>query len=164
MAAFEWTPTVALGLLMLMVAGCEPSPEKQKEACDKAASAQQELRIGIGVTDFSAVADGDELPITFGPQGGAHIDIALRASGIVPEMDPAVDLMLYAMTDDDEIVAGQGRSFLPFDGDASDSELLGARLFLEAPAYDHDGDFVVSVSVLDTCGTELTAERVVTLE
>ncbi len=46
------------------------------------------LEAGIGEAAFAPAADGDDLPLVFGPQGSFHVWGALRATGVVPG-DPA---------------------------------------------------------------------------
>ncbi|MFK7999172.1 MAG: hypothetical protein AB8H86_06225 [Polyangiales bacterium] len=41
--------------------------------------------IGLGVVDFTAANDGDDAELVAGPQGGWHVDIALRLFNVEPD-------------------------------------------------------------------------------
>lgn len=41
--------------------------------------------IGLGVVDFTATNDGDDAELVAGPQGGWHVDIALRLFNVEPD-------------------------------------------------------------------------------
>ena len=40
------------------------------------------LTLGTGLTAFQPLEDGDEVALIYGPQGGWHVDVALRTTGI----------------------------------------------------------------------------------
>lgn len=41
--------------------------------------------IGLGVVDFTPASDGDDAELVAGPQGGWHVDIALRLFNVEPD-------------------------------------------------------------------------------
>ena len=56
--------------LLLAVAGCYPGPS--------------EIVLGHGYERFTAIGDGDELPIVMGIQGGYHVWGEVRARFVDP--------------------------------------------------------------------------------
>jgi len=54
-------------------------------ACsDDASLGDARIELGTGTVDFVPIADGDELEVIAGPQGGYHFVVHARAWGIVP--------------------------------------------------------------------------------
>ncbi|MFT5353629.1 MAG: hypothetical protein ACI9KE_000829 [Polyangiales bacterium] len=43
------------------------------------------IAIGLGVVDFSVTSDGDDAELVAGPQGGWHVDVALRLFNLEPD-------------------------------------------------------------------------------
>lgn len=76
-----------MGLIGLL-AGCAGPQDLAAETADTAASpcgveapdALHQLTIGTGEDVFEALQPGDEVPIIYGPQGGWHVWLGLRAS------------------------------------------------------------------------------------
>lgn len=52
--------------------------------------------LGTGLTSFEPLADGNDLDLVYGPQGGWHVDLSLQATGIRPD-----DLVLRVGADRD---------------------------------------------------------------
>lgn len=67
---------VRLALLGLL-AGCAPQAEPGDPA----------VQLGTGEIDFSALVDGQDLPIIRGPQGGYHLLGAIRTHDLEPGLD-----------------------------------------------------------------------------
>lgn len=61
-------------LLVVLAAGCAAAPEVEPD--------EGRLELGTGTWRFEPVADGDELPLVKGAQGGWHVWIAVRAHGL----------------------------------------------------------------------------------
>lgn len=66
---------------MLCVCACgTPAPLPPEDAGQQEdGGAVPLLEVGTGVNTFAALADGDDIGIIFGPQGGYHVWTALRA-------------------------------------------------------------------------------------
>ncbi|MEM6956834.1 MAG: hypothetical protein AAF411_28215 [Myxococcota bacterium] len=81
MATFARWPLWILNLLLFpMLISCGES-----QGTLPIDGATKELQIGIGIQDFNAVSDGDDVPLVRGSQGGVHIDVAFRLYGLDPE-------------------------------------------------------------------------------
>jgi len=61
-----------------------PSADGGGEGDDAATPSGPRVEIGTGITSFVPVADGEDVELVMGPQGGWHIDVTLR----LYEMDP----------------------------------------------------------------------------
>lgn len=76
--ALRWRLAAALAC-MLGLTGCDGAPkDPQPETGDPACT------LGTGAPIWEPLADGDELPVIFGPQGGYHVWGSVRATGIDP--------------------------------------------------------------------------------
>ena len=60
----------------LLLTGCPPTCDDLQE--------QPWLLSGTSESSFTPLNDGDRLPVVFGPQGGAHVTLALKAGGVHP--------------------------------------------------------------------------------
>lgn len=67
-------PLILLGIVFLLSA-CPEEPLPPGDAV---------VELGTGTVDFAPLADGDELPLIAGPQGGYHFIVHVRAMGIAP--------------------------------------------------------------------------------
>ena len=74
-AARVWVVSALLLASSVAVVGCEPGPGPAGEAI---------AELGAGATDFLSLADGEELVIDSGLQGGYHFVVHARARGIDP--------------------------------------------------------------------------------
>lgn len=79
------------GVLWVAVAGCiEPAPADPPDppdppippACGQRAEGSLALEIGTGATEFIAVDETDPWLAARGPQGGEHIWLSIRATGL----------------------------------------------------------------------------------
>lgn len=70
--------------MFAVLMGCDSAggPDAGPENCDAAASSEgMALEVGTGQTEFEPLQTRDSIPITYGPQGGTHLWIALRVRG-----------------------------------------------------------------------------------
>lgn len=58
------------------------------------------IEIGTGLTDFIEVEDGGDVELVMGPQGGWHVDVALRLYDLDP-MDMQLTIEGFDITDDE---------------------------------------------------------------
>jgi len=106
------------------------------------------LELGTGVTGFEPLDDGDDIELVAGPQGGWHLDAALRFDGFGPS---GVLLTYEALTTDAEAVSYvteatlQEGSVLPED---DGFVRLGDRVVLDIRSADEvfDTDVVLRVT------------------
>ncbi|MEZ4321765.1 MAG: hypothetical protein R3F61_30095 [Myxococcota bacterium] len=54
-------------------------------ACTGAPPPEPVLELGGGGPEFAALAEGDRIPLVSGPQGGWHVDVGLRCTGLDPD-------------------------------------------------------------------------------
>lgn len=156
-------------ILLLALLGCDPTSET---ACAEAAARPQTLTLGTGELVFLPVADGDRVGLTYGSQGGVHVWAAMRVSGIVQGLsdslaDPDNPMVSYVLKDGDVEIAGfhdlPHHFTVKVDGTW---EFLGDRLiFFENSLADYvDVPLTMKATVLDSCGTELSAENEVFID
>lgn len=156
-------------MLLLALLACDPTSE---QACAEAKAAGPALSVGTGETSFETLQDGDKLRWVFGSQGGFHVWGSLRAAGIVQGTsdnldDPDNPKVSFVVADGETELAGFHN--IPHHvagGSPASWEYLGDRLiFYETDQEYLDGlPVVMRATVLDACGTELTAEANVVLQ
>jgi hypothetical protein len=144
------------------------------------------VELGHGASAFAAFSDGAPLPYTRGPQGGTHLDAALRIHGLLfassaetpddarDEQDlPVVDLQAW---DDETPVAGFtdfSMLFSPIEPDDDDGnvddvddvgevgevgEVVGVPvIFVEDASTQVGATFVLRAHVRDRCSHEASA-------
>ncbi len=156
-------------MFLLALFACDPT---SNEACQKAAEEPQALTIGTGETTFTDLSDGDTVGLVYGAQGGIHVWGSLRVSGIVQgASDSLADknnpLVSYVLKDGDTEVAGfhdlPHHFTVKLDGTW---EFLADRLiFFENDLSGYDGvPLTMHASLVDACGTELSADTDVLLD
>lgn len=167
------THTLRLSLIALtaaLVTGCDEEP---LTTCAQAEAAGPSLESGTGVERFEPLADGDVLQASFGMQGGHHIYVGLRATGIdpgerhIPNSTPFVGWDAWA--GDTLIGSGTLHQELTQEGDAY--VVYGEMVILSyskvEPYLDpetREADIRLVTSLSDSCGTNLTEELAVTLK
>ena len=136
------------GLLPLLLVGCGAGDPQG----DCALSDDPTLEIGAGATTFETLQDGDPIELVHGPQGGYHLEIALRGFGI-----DGSDLVAGSMSG---TIGGQGlassKPWLDFRCNAETGTLdaLGTNLIYDAQPADLDGQTTeVLISITDASGT-----------
>ncbi|MCP4804013.1 MAG: hypothetical protein GY913_19340 [Proteobacteria bacterium] len=154
-------------LVTTLLAACGP-----RDPCERAAAYEPVVELGIGEDAFLPVQDGDTLQAEFGPQGGHHVWISLRSTGLEPgtwpqllQGDPGPVLFLeYVGLDDTETLGELDTYERPFRGDAESAELLGERLMVwNWPEEEDAWGRTVSEGTLyltaeDSCGTQVEDE------
>lgn len=142
----------------VLTAGC--TAETPADGADTdAGPLPTEVKLGTGDEAFVPVADGDEITIVFGPQGGYHLVGSMRASGIVPGdpddlSDPTNPITAFRVWDEtgDPISGLQGADQVLYQEglEPTDTpglfEMIGRRVFLDILSDD------------EIVGTELTVE------
>ena len=78
------TALLALAAALLAGACREPTPEPVRGRCEDAEPGVACLEIAAGA-DAAPVADGSEVELVFGPQGGWHVEVGMRFLGIDTE-------------------------------------------------------------------------------
>ena len=76
-------------ILAILAIGC-PSDDDNN---NKDAGQEPEVELGTGTVSFEALAEGDELEIVPGPQGGFHFHVHARMRGLDPG-DPSMPGLL----------------------------------------------------------------------
>lgn len=152
-------------LLVPLLAACDPGAQ----ACEDAAAIPGVLDVGTGESAFEPIADGDEVQVSWGSQGGKHVYGSLRAEGLLlpvvrlsADDDPLVDFALaYA---DGTVITGYGGLPRTFQQEGDAAVFTGEILQLDWREEGHDGlEVVMSARVEDGCGRVLEGEKRFTL-
>lgn len=149
--------------LWLLATACADYP-----TCSDAAAFAPSVELGIGETEFLPVVDGTSLPTAWGIQGGQHVWVGVRTSGVLhrPRHAPDRPQIDYELTMDGSEIGG-GHTARPLFGSLDDAVLVGDELFLDYvdPAQiPADAVYVASVAIHDVCGTTLQDSHNVTIE
>ena len=114
------------------------------------------LEVGTGLREFVPLQPGEELPLIRGPQGGVHLELSLRATGI-----DAADLLNGELFGDvNGVRVATVRPWVDFrcnkQVDALDA--IGIELVYDADPPDLYGlDTLVTARVTDMVGPQVTA-------
>lgn len=114
------------------------------------------LEIGLGREQYFRAEDGDEGLLVYGPQGGQHVDLAISATHLDPSTTASAEI--EGRLDGTLVAAGSPW----FDLTCEDNSLRasGLRMILEVPPSEVQQQVLdVLVTVRDSAGTEVTAER-----
>ncbi len=164
-----------LSLLLVATAALTGCDYEHLSACETAALEPAILEIGTGEQEYEALEDGDWVEPIWGPQGGQHIWMGLRATGIDPgtgldaqNTSPAVTWQ--AWYGDTELGWGESHTRLLESDGAYQTQ--GETLFLSSGAiYDlmdememememeAELEIEVVATLEDNCGTVLTTSR-----
>ena len=143
--------------------------------CPTGGPVEPAIQIGGGEVEFTAIDEGAELLIVFGPQGGYHVDGAFQSVGADPgDNDDLTDPRNPDILFDLVVAAGslvldgdltQGLDPAPADAAPYTHQLLARRVLLDITDDDpFDGmDAVFSVQLTDATGLELVDSRDVVL-
>lgn len=117
------------------------------------------LDIGLGLDSFTPTEDGDSAELTFGQQGGFHIDLALESTEL--DAGDLVSGQLSGTVDGQEVAGGQPWFNLTCNPNTNTQQVGALRLiFFGMDATEADGRTVeVEAVVRDARGTEATATR-----
>lgn len=131
------------GALLLLLAACD-------DPCKRGSEPTFEL--GVGATTFTQVSDGDDAHLVFGPQGGYHIDLAVKTTYL--DLDD-----LFAGTIEGVVDGSRHFYATPwFAAECIDDTQIatGVRMFLETTPEEVIGHTViVDAEISDIHGTSL---------
>lgn len=130
-------------------------------SCEDAAKYEPEAVVGTGEDQFQPLAEGGDLPIDFGSQGGSHVWGGVRARGIYAPRRLGADSpnVLFQLTDAAGDVLASIEWGMPFsDGGSGWVEHAGEQVqFAWETGGDAGGEpgeaVTLAVTVTDTCGT-----------
>lgn len=166
-ASVMWRVRLAASVLWASVwsSACEPDP------C-ALTTEPPTVQLGTGTTTFIPLDDGDTVPYARGPQGGTHIDGALRIAGMVYQASRAPldgimlgDLPQVAMrtTENGTAVGGfstRPMAFAPVSATSPDGVVVGVQVIFEEDASVHVGKSLeLSADVIDRCGASASSSR-----
>ncbi|GAB4196307.1 MAG: hypothetical protein OHK0013_03360 [Sandaracinaceae bacterium] len=141
---------LATGLLGCVVAGCAGSPQPEP--------VEASLEIGTGTARFVPLADGDEVPMVKGAQGGWHLWVSVRAEGLESGLASLELAHQPADESEPEQVMRSGVTFDPPDARGR-RVTLGWQAILANPSCSVGRLHRVRVTVTTATGQRLTAER-----
>ena len=152
----------------LAFAACSPTPPGPPPVVDAGPDCGPNgatLAVGTGtdstIRSYRPVSDGDVVYLTPGPQGGQHVWIGLRATGIDPAQ-PRIEMRAYRASDN--TIMGELRirlRFVPTDDDPNVYALPAQTLFVENEFYCSvlPGDIRVTIDFNDYAGHCFHVER-----
>ena len=136
-------------ILLLLACGDPCSP-----------GANPTLEIGIGRDAYEPVEDGDTTPVTQGPQGGYHIELAIETTRL-NEKDPGTATATGHV--EGELLA-QAQPWFQVECDGEVQHASGIRLFVNAVPDDILGlEMVVDMIVEDSRGKRAQASKTLTV-
>jgi hypothetical protein len=137
-------------LAVALVGGCASSaPIEPTEAS---------LEVGTGTARFVPLADGDEVAMVRGAQGGWHLWISVRADGLDTGLGSLEIAHQPADESEPEQVSRVGVTFDPPDAEGRRST-LGWQAILADPSCSVGRLHRVRVTVTTATGQQLSAER-----
>ena len=119
-----------------------------------------DLDVGTGVSGFDALADGQQVEIIFGPQGGYHVWAALRASKTAVAPDRA-EVHVKLLLDGTQLSDNAYRLNLVDTGDFY--EWYALQALVPDPAAVEGKTVIVRVELTDARGASFSAEHSVQL-
>lgn len=152
----------ALGCLALAALGCEPAPDVEPLPCRIAEAGVSTLGEGDLSTGYLELDDGQDLAVSFGPQGMHMVFVSARISNMEPAQAGGIgNRVSVAIRLQGEVVGGTVADMKPSVTDGGISDFLGIRAIITAAEVeDLDGQVTdVEVIVRDGCGRELAADR-----
>jgi hypothetical protein len=132
-----------------LVLGCASSPTSGNDA---------QLELGTGTFRYEPLEDGAEVPLVHGAQGGWHVWLSVRASGI----DEETGSLLIEMQRADESVPPQNvRVGIRFDPPNADGmrDYLGWPAIMSDPSCAVGHLYRIRATFTTSRGERLTAER-----
>jgi len=160
--------------LLLLLAGCPPSAPSTPPpgACEDAALTPATATVGTGTSDFMDLADGDDLEVQMGFQGGFHVWGAVRTTGLYPGneadyRDHTNPLVRFQVAlPDGTIVADTHDQRRPLTASGTgEFDLVSEQVRLPDSYISElaNQEVSLSVSVTDGCGTTVMDSRNVRL-
>jgi hypothetical protein len=137
----------------------EPEPGRALDS-GGALSDDAWIELGTGRATFEPLAEGDAMELVAGPQGGWHVDVALRFGGLEPE---GLELVYDAVDAEGAPISFTTRAFVVEESllaDGDDWIRVGDRIVLdiESPADVVDTEAIVRVTA-ELAGQTLADER-----
>jgi len=137
-------------LALLTLAGCPPGDDDDavsdcpvedrytsdpEEACTENFCGLPEVQAATGTSgdDFTLLSNGDEIPIFWGPQGGYHMDFAVRMQNLCPVV--FVDFELYDVTDGDDVLVHSVRRHVQAVREDSDPAIPSIQRWWQAAVF-----------------------------
>ncbi len=162
--------SVVLALLLPAIYGCEDAESR----CEAASEVPPHFELGVGEKHFEAVRDGEDLPVSWGNQGGRHIWVGAYAEGVEPGRSVgkaiAGPTIAFSLEASDGSIVANGWAQQPMDGDENSAEIAGIEMYVEmwqTTLADEQIDLsalLFLASLQDSCGVELQDERTVSAE
>jgi len=133
--------STALICVLISTAGCPPPSDPDAGFIGDAGP--PELSLGTGESTFVPLMNGDEVELIHGPQGGWHVVVSARMSGV----DPDGAVLVIEVLSGEEILARVSIA------------LLARRLDRDGPSYFKLNNLLI----FDVAGPDEIADREVTL-
>lgn len=149
-------------LLLVLLVACEPEPDVEPLPCRNAEPGVAELGAGDLASGFLEIADGDDIPVVFGPQGMHMITVSTRIVDMEPAQAGGIgNRVSMAIRWEGEVVGGTVNDMQPSEVIGDTSSFLGIRgIITEAEVEILDEQIAeVETIVRDGCGRELKASR-----
>lgn len=194
MAYTPMTTEVTRGALVLLFLGACSTPEGSQgpssatntsriQICKQASYATPSLVIGTGEQSFVELESAEPVELVFGAQGGHHIEVALKATGLnpgqgemilddeleggggIPEAvgeDPVTITLSTSVEGISDSWSAEYTYFLQ--GSTSLASVAGLNAFVDAwdIAEAHEDSLTamatIQATITDACGTEVSAE------
>lgn len=149
-------PGLGAGALAVLVAvaGCVGA----RPSVDPPAPDVPRLEVGTGTARFVELADGDELPMVKGAQGGWHVWVSARATGMDVELAELTVEHQPADESEPPIVSASGAAFDPAD-EAGRRVSLGWAAIFSDPSCSVGRLHRIRLTVTTASGDRLSAER-----
>lgn len=168
--------TRALGLLallgQLLAGGCSSDDGGPQTGDTGFPMLDPAIEIGTGEIEFEPVAEGDEVYVIYGPQGGYHFNASVRVQGIDHGVPDDLDAPNNPLTsfhaeldgvslDLDGNATSYRQGIDPVPGEPGVFQMIGRRLLLSiTDDAEIAGQTVrIEVTVTDANGVELHDER-----
>ena len=146
---------------MLACAGGKGADSGSEAACES--NTEASLEIGSGAASFETLSAGEPIMLVHGAQGGYHIELGLRATGI-----DASDLVAADFTGEiGGVQLAQSKPWLQFRCNPATAtwDAWGTTLIYDSTPEDLKGQSTdVHVFLTDVSGVELSADLILTIE
>lgn len=155
-----WPAAAAAALVVALGPGCDPAANPG-DPCS--AGDAPELEVGKGGLSFSPMDDGEAIELVHGPQGGYHVEVALRAKWI----DASHTLLGHFEGEIDGQVLATAEAWLDFrcNGEAGALDSFGTLLIWDAVPEDLDGrTATIRVEVTDASDRVIAASAETVIE
>ena len=141
----------ALGAMVLASPGCLPAGCRGGD--------EATLTLGTGVDAYQPLPTPPTLDLIYGPQGGVHLDVSLRASGL--DLSALWDVEIRGLIGGVVRADTRPQVEATCDEDLALSELVGMRLILHGDVRPVDLMDGIDVTARVTDGRDVTVEATV---